>query len=142
MPDMAAAYLLPQIEQLEMINAKRAHDWQTYERELKTPLEKVGVEFISPPEYNKTNHHIFAFLLPKASQRPDFIKHMKSLMITTPFHYISLHLSPFGKSHYPTSQSLPMTEKLSDRLVRLPLYYTMTNSDLERVIVGVKSFGY
>ncbi len=140
MPDMAAAYLLPQIEQLEMINSKRAFDWQTYDNELGPTLAKVGAELIAPPSYNKTNHHIFSFLLPKASQRPDFIKFMRTEGITTPFHYISLHLSPFGKAHYPSAQSLPMTEKLSDRLVRLPLYHSLTESDLARVISGVQKF--
>ncbi len=140
MPDMAAAYLLPQIEQLELINTKRGNDWHTYLSELGPLISKVGGEFIAPPTYNHTNHHIFAFLLPKAEQRPDFIKHMRALGVTTPFHYISLHNSPFGRKHYPTSQSLPMTEKLSDRLVRLPLYHSLTASDLSRVIDGVKKF--
>ncbi len=140
MPDMAAAYLLPQIEQLDMINAKRAFDWQTYENELSPKLAKVGADLIAPPPYNQSNHHIFAFLLPTSVARPDFMKFMRELKITTPFHYVSLHLSPFGKAHYPSAQSLPMTEKLSDQLVRLPLYHSLTESDVARVIDGVQKF--
>ncbi len=141
MPDMAAAYLLPQIEQLEMINAKRAKDWHTYLHELAPVISKVGGELVGVPAYNHTNHHIFAFLLPATTPRQDFIKHMKSQGVTTPFHYISLHLSPFGRKHYPTPPAgLPMTEKLSDRLVRLPLFHSLTETELHRVIDGVKKF--
>ncbi len=140
MPEMAAAYLLPQIEDLTNITNKRAKNWHVYFSELSSVFQKADAEIIDVPAYNQSNYHIFGFLLPKNRLRSDFIKFMKSNSITTPFHYLSLHLSPFGREHFSSQQSLPMTERLSNQLVRLPIYYSLSEEEQSRVIESVKIF--
>jgi dTDP-4-amino-4,6-dideoxygalactose transaminase len=73
-------------------------------------------------------------------ERDDFIKFMKQNEISTPFHYIPLHLSDVGASYGYKKGDLPLTEEYSSRLVRLPLYADMTSKEISLVIEKVKEY--
>lgn len=68
------------------------------------------------------------------------IEHLKALRITSPFHYQPLHLSTKGREYGGKAGDCPVTEEVSDRLLRLPFYNEMSEFDLERVVSGVTSF--
>jgi dTDP-4-amino-4,6-dideoxygalactose transaminase len=83
---------------------------------------------------------MFYMLFPSLIQRQAFIAHMKSRGIQCVFHYLPLHLSPMGQQHGQAEIDCPVTVDISDRLVRLPLYNELTDSDLDRVVRAVCEF--
>ena len=76
---------------------------------------------------------MFYLLMPSLKQRSAFIEHMKSHGISTPFHYVPLHSSPAGKRYGRASGDLPITNRVSDTLVRLPLYFDLQDEMIDTV---------
>lgn len=136
--DLSAAYLYPQIVGLEQITAKRGEFWWNYQRELHHILEEVGIRILETPEYNSQNYHMFGLTFPTRELRSQFIAHMRARSISTPFHYISLHSSPFGsRFHRPEDGELPLSEQFSNCLVRLPIYFNMLPAEQTYVIEAI-----
>ena len=138
--EMNAAYLWGQIEHAEEITADRMHTWNRY-REAFADLEAEGrIELQTIPDEVRHNAHMFYLKLRDLADRSRFIAHMKENGILTTFHYIPLHSSPaglrFGRFHGEDA----WTTRESERLVRLPMYYGMTEEDRERVIACAREF--
>ena len=131
--DLNAAYLLPQLEQLSVIQDRRKQVWHKYYESLKSTCEKYGVQILESPSYNTSNHHIFALIFANKNLRDQFILDQKSAGICCTFHYVSLHKSPYG-SRYAGNESLPQCERLSDCLVRLPIFYNLTDENQDFVV--------
>lgn len=140
--DLNAAYLYPQIQRLDAITNKRKEVWHKYEKELAAALSRHDVKILRTPSYNTPNYHVFAMVFPNGKIRSDFIACMKAQSITCPFHYVSLHTSPFGASFYDGGrpEELPGCENLSQCLVRLPLYYNMTQAEQSYVLEKIMQF--
>ena len=138
MSELNVAYLAPQLERLDEIQGRRRALWQRYEAALAAPLAALGGEVLLTPQYNRPNHHMFAIVWSHASQRARFIAHMRAHDITAPFHYQPLHKSPFGRSwaaqHGGWVEDLPQCERLADCLVRLPLYFNLSDAEQDYVI--------
>jgi dTDP-4-amino-4,6-dideoxygalactose transaminase len=83
---------------------------------------------------------MYYLLLPSLAQRQAFINHLKARGILSVFHYLPLHLSPMGRSFGGKPGDCPVTEDLSDRLVRLPFYNSLTEAEQARVAAAVKEF--
>jgi dTDP-4-amino-4,6-dideoxygalactose transaminase len=83
---------------------------------------------------------MFYLLAPSLRERQSLIAHLKLLGITSPFHYLPLHLSEMGRRFGGKVGDCPVTEDISDRLLRLPFYNDLSESDLERVVEGVLSY--
>lgn len=132
--DLNAAYLLGQLEALEIIQARRRTLYMAYHEALSTPLERAGGYLVRTGSQNTPNHHLFAMVLRDGEQRDAFIAHMKAHDIVTPFHYVALHLSPMGKRFRSGQRSLKHSERLSTCLVRLPLFFNLTDRDQAQVI--------
>jgi dTDP-4-amino-4,6-dideoxygalactose transaminase len=132
--DLNAAYLLGQLEAFDAIQARRRVLHDTYHQALSASLERAGGYLVRPHPENTPNHHLFAMVLRNAAQRDAFIAHMKSHDIVTPFHYVALHLSPMGQRFHRDSRSLGISERLSTSLVRLPLFFNLTDHDQAEVI--------
>lgn len=133
--DLNAAYLYPQLKIFKKINKKRIDIVKTYKENIK--LRKPAY-FLKTPRYNTFNGHLCAIICSDNDQRQKFIKHMKSNGIMTPFHYISLHTSPYMiKKNF---DKLPGTDKLSGCLVRLPLYYKLSKIEINKIINQVNKF--
>ena len=79
-------------------------------------------------------------IMPSGDDRSNLISHLNGLGITSPFHYQPLHLSEKGREFGGKKGDCPVTEDLSERLLRLPFYNDLTEADLERVASGVLSF--
>ncbi|GMU63086.1 MAG: dTDP-4-amino-4,6-dideoxy-D-glucose transaminase [Myxococcaceae bacterium] len=137
--DLNAAYLWTQLVALEQIQARRKAIYERYQAELGPLAAQQGMHVVSPSSRVKGNQHLFALVMRSLEQRTRFIAHMKDRGVMTPFHYVALHKSPMGaKLHH--GRALPMTERLSDGLVRFPLFYNLTDADLDRVIAAAKEF--
>lgn len=138
--DMNAAYLWAQLESIDKIFASRMETWNTYYKEL-LPLKEQGkLELPFIPEHCEHNAHMFYLKAKDLSERSELISFLKAKDIQTVFHYIPLHSAPAGVKYGRFFGEDKYTTKESERLVRLPLYYGLTDEDREKVINGVKEF--
>lgn len=137
--DLNAAYLWTQLVALEQIQARRKAIYDRYAAELGAVAAKRGLHVVSPSPRVTGNQHLFALVMRSIEQRSAFIAHMKSKGIMCPFHYVSLHRSPMGTKLH-DGRPLPMTERLSDCLVRLPLFFNLTDEEQGRVIAAALEF--
>ena len=138
--DMNAAYLYAQLEDYKTIYDKRMHIWNTYNEAFK-PLEEAGkLELAQIPKECVHNAHMYYIKLDDYEQRSKMMKHLKENGIASVFHYIPLHSSPAGEKYGVFSGKDEYTTKDSERLLRLPLHFNMTDDDIQTVIQGVISF--
>ncbi|MCH7946036.1 MAG: DegT/DnrJ/EryC1/StrS family aminotransferase, partial [Armatimonadetes bacterium] len=98
-----------------------------------------GVQLPTVPDHVEQAYHMFYLVLPTAADRTRFIAHLAAADMQAVFHYVPLHVSPFYREWY-GEVSLPVTERLSDQLVRLPLYYSVGDDEVDTVIEAVRSF--
>ena len=138
--ELNAAYLWAQLLRADEINENRLKTWNKYYKELK-PLEDKGIITLPTiPEECKHNAHMFYIKLKDLQERTDFIKYMKDNEIGCVFHYIPLHSAPAGLKYGRFYGTDEYTTKESDRLVRLPMYYGLTDQDLNKVISTIKTY--
>ena len=138
--DMNAAYLLAELEHADEINDDRLRTWRLYDRAFR-PLEARGlVDLPVIPEGCVHNAHMYFLKCADLAQRTDFINHMKEHGIACTFHYVPLHSSPAGLRFGRFDGVDEHTTSESDRLVRLPMYYGMSDEDREAVIKSTLEF--
>jgi len=138
--EMISAMLLAQLEARERIQIKRKAIWSTYFQELSVWAEEFGIQLPYVPDYCEHPGHIFYLLMPNLEVRTRFISWMKSQGILCVFHYLPLHLSDMGLQLGSKPGDYPVTEEISDRLVRLPLFYDLTENELLFVIETALKF--
>jgi dTDP-4-amino-4,6-dideoxygalactose transaminase len=138
--DILAAYLYAQLEVWHEIQAKRKWIWQTYEQELKTWASANGVVRPTIPEGVDPSWHLYYLLLPDLDNRQGLINHLKSEGVNSVFHYLPLHLSEKGKEYGGKPGDMPVTESVSDRLLRLPYYFGLGETEMERVLEAVTTY--
>lgn len=131
--ELIAAFLWAQMGAADDIFRKRKAIWERYHLALE-PLEKIGKirRPVIPPQCDY-NYHLYYLLLPDAKCRPPFLKQVRSLGIDAVFHYIPLHSSPMGKKVGRVSGHLEWTEKLSQRLVRLPFWIGLSDEEIKYI---------
>ncbi len=128
--EMISAFLMAQLENLEDIQTVRISHWKKYEMKLRGWADKNGIELPHIPDYASNNAHTFYLICKSLEQRTTLLNYLKQNEIAAVFHYISLHKSPFYYSKYEGGE-LPESDRYTDTLVRLPLFYEL---DAERVI--------
>lgn len=138
--DMLAAYLYAQLEVQEQIQAKRREIWEYYHKHLQDWAEKHDIRFPIVPDYCEQAYHMFYLLMPSLEKRQALIAHLKAQNIISAFHYLPLHLSEMGRKFGGKEGDCPVTEDVSDRLVRLPFYNDLTEADLTRVVTAICEF--
>lgn len=136
--ELNAAYLYPQLEKAEEINQFRLQVWNKYYKGLSELAGKV--EFPVVPECCSHNAHMFYLKLENIEDRSEFISYMKENGIGCVFHYIPLHSSPAGLKFGTFSGKDIYTTKESERLVRLPMWYGLTDSQVDYIIEVVKKY--
>jgi len=136
--EIIAAYLYAQLENLEDIQTKRKKIWETYLEGLKD-LSKYGVRLPSIPDYATNNGHMFYLVCSDYRQRTRLIDHLKTNDILAVFHYQSLHKSAYYKDKH-DNRDLPWSDKYTDCLVRLPLYYELNPDDLIYIVNTILEF--
>ena len=138
--DILAAFLYAQLEAREIIQSKRERIWNCYEEHLRDWAVDYGVQLPSVPSHCEQPFHMFYLLLPSLEARQALITYLNALEINSVFHYLPLHLSSMGRRFGGKSGDCPVTEEVSDRLVRLPFYNDITEADQARVLCGLKEF--
>ena len=130
-----AAALLPQLLESEKITNKRLDLWTRYHKNLSSDFE---TPFIS--RHVRHNGHMFYIKCNDIEHRCRIIEHLKCYNISAAFHYLPLHSTSMGRQHGRHSGNLTHTDAESSRLLRLPLFYSMTNSDVDRVCEVLRDF--
>ena len=138
--DIQAAFLLAQLEAVDQITSIRKKIHETYYESLKDLEKKGRILLPKIPEDCCSNYHLFYLLLKDQRKRNSFIQFLKKQNITSAFHYIPLHSSPIGFSLGYKEGDLPITEDVSQRLVRLPFYTSMTSEEQQKVITVIREF--
>lgn len=138
--DILAAFLVGQLEAGERITARRGELCAAYARMLAPLAERGLVRLPGVPEGCVSNHHMFYLITADASQRAALMDQLRGAGYMATFHYVPLHTSPVGQSYGWRAGSLPVTEDLSARLLRLPLFYDMAMADVEAVARAVCAF--
>ena len=138
--ELNAAYLYAQLELLDEINNDRLRVYNTY-RAAFAPLAEAGrIELQTIPQDCVHNAHMFYIKLRDLAERTAFIRYMKDAGICTVFHFVPLHSAPAGLKYGRFHGEDIYTTRESDRLVRLPLYYGMTEEDQQTVIAAAMRF--
>lgn len=138
--DICAAFLVGQLELWDDILARRRRSWDRY-RERLAFLERRGdLRMPVIPAHVQSNFHIFYLLTNTPEARDRLITHAREMGVQLLFHYIPLHESSFGKQFGRGPGDLPITEDLSRRLVRVPLFNSMTVAEVDTVCDAVESF--
>lgn len=138
--ELNCAYLYAQIKNPDIINNDRLKSWNKY-YELLTPLKEKGViDLPVIPEGCQHNAHMFYIKTKNIEERSRLIKFLKENGIGAVFHYIPLHSAPAGKEFGRFHGEDKFTTKESERLLRLPMYYGLKESDVEIVVSKVKEF--
>lgn len=132
--DILAAFLFAQFEKYKEIQARRQHIWEFYKHNLAEWAEKNGVRLPVIPPYCEQPYHMFYILMPSLEKRQALIGKLKNHDIQAVFHYLPLNTSVMGKEYGGKPGDCPVTEKISDQLLRLPMYYDLIDSDLEQVV--------
>jgi len=138
--DILAAFLYGQLEVSETIQAKRRRIWETYYDRLKDWANGNHIGLPVIPETCEQTYHMFYMLLPSLEQRQALISHLKQQGIGSVFHYLPLHLSDMGRTFGGRPGDCPVTEDVSDRLLRLPFYNNLSGADQSRVIHAIQEF--
>ena len=138
--DMVAAFLFAQLQSREVIQSKRKQIWNYYNDNLQGWAMENGVRLPFIPDYCEQPYHMFYLLMNSLEQRQALIAHLNACEINSVFHYLPLHLSKMGRQFGGEAGQCPVAEDISDRLLRLPFYTDLTQSDQHRVVSALKDF--
>ena len=139
--EINSAFLYAQLESLDEIQAKRKQLWQQYYEGLKPLADKGYFDMPDMPEYATNNAHMFYIVCRSLEERTKLIALLKENSIYAAFHYLSLHLSEYYKEHHEgVIPNLPNCDRFADCLVRLPMYYELTDEYVIYVIDIIKHF--
>ncbi len=136
--DLLAAFLFAQLEARRQIEARRRQIWEYYWENLREWAEDCDIRLPQIPSHCEHPYHLFYMILPTASHRQEFMRQLKTNGIMSVFHYVPLHLSPMGLKLAGRRSHCPVTENVSERLVRLPFYNDLSESDQARVVEAIK----
>ena len=135
--DLLAAFLYAQLEAREGIQSKRRRIWDCYYERLQDWAEDHGVRLPVVPPHCEHPYHLFYLLMPSLQHRQALIEHLRGRGILSVFHYLPLHRSTMGRRMAGRESECPVTEDVSDRLLRLPFYNGLTEADQNRVVEAI-----
>lgn len=137
--ELTAAFLFAQLENLDQIQEKRKHIWNTYHSELKSLCDSLNIKQPTIPEYATNNAHMYYMVCDSNEQRNQLISHLKNNGIHSVFHYISLHKSEFYKDKVSEAVGIH-TDNYSQRLVRLPHFYRLEEFEQSFIVKNIRDF--
>lgn len=135
--EVVAAFLYAQLENISNIQRRRKEIWELYMQKLQALQGTVGLPTL--PAYATNNAHIFYLICNNVNERDQLIAHLKQNNVHAVFHYLSLHKSPFYKDKH-DGRDLKQADHYSENLVRLPLFYELTNEQVKHIATTIKSF--
>jgi dTDP-4-amino-4,6-dideoxygalactose transaminase len=138
--DILAAYLCAQLEKRDEIQLSRKRVWHKYYVGLHDWAANHNVQLPFVPAHCEQAYHMFYLLLPSLKIRQGLIDHLKSRGILSVFHYLPLHLSEMGQRNGGAPGQCPVCEDVSDRLLRLPFYNSLSDAEQNDVVDAIKTF--
>jgi dTDP-4-amino-4,6-dideoxygalactose transaminase len=138
--DILAAFLWAQLEEAETITARRLEIWHAYDRALESLEDEGHVRRPRIPEHCLQNAHMYYVLAPDGTTRTRLLSHLKKQGIGAVFHYVPLHLSPAGQRFGRVGGELEVTEDMSERIIRLPLWIGMGEREISAVVGALRDF--
>lgn len=137
--DIIAAYLYAQLENIDAIQARRKAIWQRYYDKLSIALVGTGITLPTVADYSTNNAHMFYLVCARLEQRTALIQYLKDNEVHAVFHYLSLHASEFYQANY-IGNALSNSDYFTDTLVRLPLFYELTDEQVDFVCDKILDF--
>lgn len=131
--EIIAAFLWAQLENLEIIQNKRRNLWEYYYKKIKPLAEELEIEMPYLPNYATNNAHMFYLRFNNLEHRTKYIEKLKKQKVQAVFHYISLHSSSFYSSKH-DGRILKNSDIFTDTLLRLPMYYELTENEIDRIV--------
>ena len=139
--EINSAFLYAQLESLDSIQARRKEIWKLYNDGLKSLADNGYFETLDMPEYATNNAHMFYIVCRSLDERTMLIAYLKEKGIMAPFHYLSLHLSEYYKeNHAGRISELPNCDRFADCLVRLPMFFELTDDEVLSIIKAIRAF--
>jgi dTDP-4-amino-4,6-dideoxygalactose transaminase len=138
--DILAAFLFAQLEAREQIQSRRKEIWNRYAEQLRDWAKRSGARLPIVPAHVEQSYHIFFVLMPTADHRDRLIMHLRARGVQSAFHYVPLHLSKMGREFGGKEGDCPVSENVSERLLRLPFYNDLSATEQEQVIAAVEDF--
>lgn len=138
--ELIGAFLWPQLQDSAAILQKRLQLFSRYSTGLKSVTEKKELRTPVIPEYCSSNAHMFYIITRDESERTKLLDFLNKNGIGAIFHYIPLHSSPAGMKYARTQSGMSITDEVSSRIVRLPLFYDMTSEMVDKIVDLVETF--
>jgi dTDP-4-amino-4,6-dideoxygalactose transaminase len=138
--EILSAFLYAQLEKSSWIQTRRKMVWEYYALYLQSWAEANDVRLPFIPSHCEHPYHMFYLLLPSLEQRQALIEHLKTQGMWSVFHYLPLHLSDMGQKFGGRPGDCPVTEDISDRLLRLPFYNNLSETEQNQVVEAIYAF--
>ncbi len=138
--ELIGAFLWPQLENSEAILQKRLQLFSRYSTGLKSVTQKKELRIPVIPEYCSSNAHMFYLITRTESEQTKLLHFLNERGIGAIFHYIALHSSPAGIKYARTNGTMKVTDEVSARIVRLPLFYDMTSDMVDKIVDLIETF--
>ena len=138
--EINSAFLLAQLERLAPIAERRREVYERYAQGLAKLADRGWLRLPTIPPHCQSNYHMFYVLVPNLDIRDGLIAHLKEQGIMAVFHYVPLHTSPVGQRFGYRVGDLPVTEELSARLVRLPFYCELAQTEQVEIVSHIERF--
>ena len=132
-----AAFLWAQLEALDDIQGRRKRIWEIYDQALRGHVEDTGIQLPDVPDYATNNGHMYYLVCPSLDFRTRLMAWLKEHGVQTTFHYLPLHSSAYYKDQF-KGEPLVNCDRYGDCLVRLPLFYELTDAeaaDIARLVI-------
>ncbi len=137
--DIIAAFLYAQLENLDGIQKKRKEIWNTYFEGLQAPAKKGFFQILQIPKHATNNAHMFYLVCNSPEDRTGLIKHLRENGVHAVFHYLSLQQSDYYEK-YKDDRNLPNCNRFTDCLLRLPMYYELSQKELGSISELIHNF--
>lgn len=138
--ELLAAFLLAQLDEVETIQLRRRAIWEYYFAGLSEVSRRHGIGLPDVPAHCEQAYHMFYVMTRSLSERTLLIEHLKQHGIQAVFHYVPLHLSEMGQRFGGRAGQCPVTEDITDRVLRLPFFTAMTRAEQDRVVSEIHAF--
>jgi len=138
--DLLAAFLFAQLQAFEQIQQQRSRIWHLYDDGLRAGARNHGVRQPFTPPGHEHAYHMYYLIMPSLDSRQALIESLKQRGILAVFHYVPLHTSEMGMKFGGRKGQCPVAESISERLVRLPFYNTLTENEQLEVIEHIQRF--
>jgi dTDP-4-amino-4,6-dideoxygalactose transaminase len=137
--EIVSAFLYAQLENADWICVRRQQLFDRYRRGL-AQIAAAGLIRLPPVDGSQTNGHIFWLLTAEPSARDGLLQHLRENAIHAVFHYVPLHSAPAGRRFARTSGPMPVTDRVSASLIRLPMHLGLTDDDVDRMVASVVAY--